>query len=394
MDQSSCPICDSNDIVFESLFEDFPMGNIYLSKHEHGDQFLRDIKIFQCACGHLSAKSAFPANAIYNVDYFYLGDSAIPSMRRAHGLEMITKYLEESEFNNLIDIGCGNFELIELFMGRLNIAGQKIGVDPVPRKSESEDILFINAFFEDSNLDLNSPINRPNLICLDNVLEHIYDVNDFFEKFVKLIQPKDYIYVCVPSFELMLQSRSFEEISHEHTQYFSLFAMSDLFFKFGFDEIVSYSKSIGTRGYNFHLFQNVNEGNLVRSKKRVRSVESMLWKRTAMSLPNELEIFRHKLRKTIPSTFENSWGVCASEITPAICYFMGTDLRQIQGIFDTTSTKAGKFMPGLSPQILPWIDLNLISKDSNLFITVPQLVPIVKPKLTELEFLNITFAEK
>jgi hypothetical protein len=390
----SCPICDSSDIVFETVLQNFPMGNIYLSAPEHGAQFLRDIKIFQCGCGHLSAKSDFSAEAIYNVDYSYLGDSAIPAKRRAHGLEMIKRHTFDIKFNNLIDIGCGNFELIKHFNGGLDFEGLKIGVDPVLRDPDDAEILFVHDFFENCNLDLASQDNTPNLICLDNVLEHIENLTDFFEKFVKLTQVNDYVYVCVPSFELMLQNRNFEEISHEHTQYFSLRAMSDLFARFEFEEIESYSKFIATRGYNFHFFQNVRNSELHSSQLKFQSEPGAILTGNAMSFSSELEIFKNNLRRTLPPSFENTWGVCASEVTPALCYFMGTNLEEIKGIFDTTSTKEYKFMPGLAPQVLPWENLNHVKKDSTLYITVPQLSSVVKPKLFKLGFFNVSFAEK
>ena len=394
MANKTCPICDSSNKVSETLLQNFPMGNIYLTAPKHGSQFLKDIRIFQCSCGHLSAKSAFTSEEIYKVDYSYLGDSAIPAMRRAHGLEMILKYLDGTKFNNLIDIGCGNFELIEYFMARLDIDGQKIGVDPVPRESENDEILFVNAFFEESNLDLSSHLNTPNLICLDNVLEHIENINDFFEKFVELIEVDDYVYVCVPSFELMLQNRNFEEISHEHAQYFSLSAMNGLFSRFDFKEIESYSTSIGTRGYNFHLFQNKGNNDLLSDQLRLKKEKDLILNNDAMSFSKEFEIFKKNLQRTLPASPKNTWGVCASEITPVLCYFMGTDLGQIKGILDTTVTKAHKYMPGLIPQILPWETLNQIPKDSTLYITVPQLASVVKPKLTKLGFTNVTCAEK
>jgi len=284
--------------------------------------------------------------------------------------------------------------LLSTSLGGLDIEGQKIGVDPVLRDPEDEEILFVNAFFENSNLDFTSKDNTPNLICLDNVLEHIENLTDFFEKFVKLIKVNDYVYVCVPSFELMLQNRNFEEISHEHTQYFSLRAMSDLFARFEFKEIESYSKFIATRGYNFHLFQNVRNSELLSSELRFKSEHDSVWKSNAMSFSNQLEIFKNNLRRTLPPSFKNTWGVCASEITPALCYFMGTNLEEIEGIFDTTSTKEYKFMPGLVPQVLPWENLNHVQKDSALYITVPQLSSIVKPKLSKLGFINVSVAEK
>jgi hypothetical protein len=73
---------------------------------------------------------------------------------------------------------------------------------------------------------------------------------------------------------------------------------------------------------------------------------------------------------------------------------MGTNLEKIQGILDTTSAKADKFMPGISPRILPWENLDHIPKNSSLYITVPQLASIVRPKLIERGFFNVVSADK
>ncbi len=170
--------------------------------------------------------------------------------------------------------------------------------------------------------------------------------------------------------------------------------MSDLFARFEFKEIKSYSKFIATRGYNFHLFQNGRNSELLSRQMRFQSKHVSLWDINAMSFSNELEIFKNNLRRTLPPSLENTWGVCASEITPALCYFMGTNLEEIEGIFDTTSTKEYKFMPGLAPQVLSWENLNHVQKDSALYITVPQLSSVVKPKLSKLGFTNVSFAEK
>ena len=73
---------------------------------------------------------------------------------------------------------------------------------------------------------------------------------------------------------------------------------------------------------------------------------------------------------------------------------MGTNLDKLGGIFDTTLSKSSKFMPGVAPQVLPWENLSLIPKDSTLFITVPQLTPIVLPKLKSLGFTIVSYADK
>ncbi len=369
------------------------MGNIYLDSPEHGEEFLKNIKISQCTCGHLYAVSDFSADAIYNFGYSYLGDSAIPSLRREHGLEIILENLNGVKFNNLIDIGCGNFELLKYFIENLEISAQKIGIDPVPRESERNDILFINTFFENSDLNLESAEKIPNLICLDNVLEHIENLTDFFEKFVEFIHVGDYVYVCVPSFELMMQGRNFEEISHEHLQYFSLNAMNGLFSKFEFRTIKSYDKYIGTRGYNFHLFQYKGYSDQFNQYSQSNAYVGG-GHETEKNFEKEFRSFRESLSRPLSGSIGKTWGVCASEITPTLGYFMGTNLDLLGGIFDTTLSKSSKFMPGLAPQVLPWGNLSLIPKDSTLFITVPQLTPIVLPKLKSLGFTIISYSDK
>jgi hypothetical protein len=370
------------------------MGNIYLDSSEHEEEFLKNIKISQCACGHLYAVSDFSSDAIYNFGYSYLGDSTIPSLRREHGLKIILENLNGVNFNNLIDIGCGNFELIKYFMEKLEISAQKIGIDPVPRESERDDILFINTFFENSDLNLDSSEKIPNLICLDNVLEHIENLTDFFEKFVEFIHTGDYVYVCVPSFELMMQGRNFEEISHEHLQYFSLNAMNELFSKFEFRTITSHVKYIGTRGYNFHLFQYKGYFDQLNQYCQNNSYVRGGAHETEKNFGEEFRSFRKSLSRPLSGSIGKTWGVCASEITPALSYFMGTNLDLLGGIFDTTLSKSLKFMPGLAPQVLSWGDLSLIPKDSTLFVTVPQLTPIVLPKLKSFGFTTIFCADK
>ena len=388
-----CPICQSGEVVFETVLEKYPMGNIYLDSPEHGEKFLKNIKISQCTCGHLYAVSDFSADAIYNFGYSYLGDSAIPSLRREHGLEIILENLNGVKFNNLIDIGCGNFELLKYFIENLEISAQKIGIDPVPRESERNDILFINTIFENSDLNLESAEKIPNLICLDNVLEHIENLTDFFEKFVEFIHVGDYVYVCVPSFELMMQGRNFEEISHEHLQYFSLNAMNGLFSKFEFRTIKSYGKYIGTRGYNFHLFQYKGYSDQLNQYSQSNAYVGG-GHETEKNFEKEFRSFRESLSRPLSGSIGKTWGVCASEITPALGYFMGTNLDLLGGIFDTILSKSSKFMPGLAPQVLPWGNLSLIPKDSTLFITVPQLTPIVLPKLKSLGFTIISYSDK
>ena len=365
------------------------------------EKYLKDLLLKVCENGHLSAESSFSVSELYNSNYPYLGKSKVTILRRRTLVELLKAYLNSVQIGEVVDIGCGNLELLELLRDSgLAINGEIIGIDPVPRTEIPQGVKFINGFFHPEL----APINLsefPTLAVLDNVLEHILELRNFISQISTWLRHGDYILICVPSYEAMVKNEQFEEITHEHSNYFTLASLIDLFVEFGFENLESCSEMIDSRGYNFHLFRKFSE------KNERRHLNSSLLHGALKIRPNDLEIeeiephiendffnllnnFQLKLVDSFPEGFsEDVYGVGASELTPILAYYMNDDFGNLQTIFDSTPSKMGKLMPGIRPRISSWEMLENLSRDSNLFICAPSVSKQISTNLRNKGFKNI-----
>lgn len=372
-----CPICKTSTVKFQETLREYPLGNIYLKNFEESTNYLKDFTLTQCLCGHLMGHSLFPSEFFYNENYPYLGTSATVKKRHHFGVNFVFGLNDQTRINNIVDIGCSSMNLLRNFKLTSKIQGDFVGIDPVPLNELSDDVYFINGFFEKSDYVLTQVLNAPNLILLDNVLEHIVDLSDFLHKLVQFIHKGDLVYVCVPSLEIMVNEMRFEEISHEHVHYFSLNSLSRLFSHFGFRLLGQSTKEINSRGYNFMLFRF--EGTTTMNLDSMPDLN-------ALNIEVMFKEFRLKLKRFEFSPQFRYWGVCASELTPSIAYFMENSFEFLQAIFDTTDSKIGKYMPGVKTKILSWSQLIEVSPDDFLYVTVPNLRDSVIPNLRKIGF--------
>lgn len=376
MTNKECPICSTSTVKFQQTLRGYPLGNIYLKNFDLGRNYLKDFTLTQCRCGHLMGYSSFPSEFFYNENYPYLGTSITVMERHNFSVNFCLGPNDQTNINNIIDIGCSSMNLLRKFKLTTKIRGDFVGIDPVPMNEIPEDIYFINGFFETSDYTLTQG-DVPNLILLDNVLEHIVDLRYFLSKLVQWIHKGDLVYVCVPSLEIMINEMRFEEISHEHVHYFSMNQLNRLFSYFGFRSLRQSTKEIQSRGYNFVLF---------RFEEPTCIISDFSPEVNALNIEEMLKEFRHKLKKIEFDPKFSYWGVCASELTPSIAYFMENSLDVLIAIFDTTESKVGKYMPGVKAKVLPWSQLVEVPPSDFLYVTVPSMRNSVIPNLRKMGF--------
>ncbi len=241
-------------------------------------------------------------------------------------------------------------------------------MDPVPLRAnvEVQNIEFINEYFN-GQLNIDENCNNPSLFVLDNVMEHIQDLRGFMAGVLKNTKKGDYIYVCVPSFDLICEKLQFQEIIHEHVHYFTVNELNNFFEDHGFSAIESFSNQEDGRAYNYHIF--------IRSDNLKRATD--LYNNRKINLPDSINSYCKILvacRRNIESISEPIWGVGASELTPTLAYFMKSDLNFLRGIFDTSNHKMGKYMVNIKPKVLSMADISMAGLNNYYFITAPNLI--------------------
>ena len=71
------------------------------------------------------------------------------------------------------------------------------------------------------------------LICANNVMAHVPDLNDFVAGFKTLLKPEGTITVEFPHLLRLIEERQFDTIYHEHFSYFSLLVVDKVFARHG-----------------------------------------------------------------------------------------------------------------------------------------------------------------
>ena len=194
----SCQICLKAAMKFEIYLPKLPLTNVYFANPK--DEYIKayDLRVSECECGHIQAYSKCNATQIYNADYGYDGKSPTVLARRSEAIQLIKAHVENLEFATVVDIGCGQQEL--LLLAQQNFTAKRyIGIDPVPLRTKSTTLIeHYQDYFYGSNFILEKE-GGANLFLLDNVLEHIPQLNAFLSNLNKISTYGDYVYICVPS---------------------------------------------------------------------------------------------------------------------------------------------------------------------------------------------------
>lgn len=378
---TACPICRSQQKIASIKFSEYPITNIYLSERDISNKFTSDLFLSQCSqCSHIISDSSFDLLSIYSNEYGYNGTSSGVSRRRNSSVSFLKKNILPSVIGTILDIGCNNIEMLKL--AKENFSPKRlIGIDPVKNKineHKENNIEYYNCFFSEFNQDISS--KDTNLIIIDNVLEHIIDIHYFLEKLNEITKNGDLIYICVPSAEKMFEKLRFHEIIHEHIHYFSKRNINYLFNKYDFIEENSNSETILGRDYNLHLFKKCT------TKKQIQSISFNLNLDTAYE---KYKILLKATKEQIENINERIFAVCASELTPTLAYHMNSNLEFCNYIYDSSSHKFEKFMPGITPQI---IDINRMKRDINtndyVLITFPNIASEVVKNMNNSDIKN------
>ena len=135
-----------------------------------------------------------------------------------NSVENIEKVFLSQSVNQVVDIGCGQGEFVEYLRSRKLSA---IGFDPVLRKANS---YLAKKYFKPSEEDLN-PGSMYTLRC---VLPHIKNPFAFLEEIISS-DSQAIIYIEFQNLEWIIEREIWQQISHDHVNYFSIESFDSYF---------------------------------------------------------------------------------------------------------------------------------------------------------------------
>lgn len=211
----ACPACGSADFAPLATFGQFPA--IIFPVEELGERSVRTAPLCAevCqACGHLFLSQVDPcfAESLYSDYYHFYPYKNLESMRRPYRepFERIIQMYFSAKTASLLEIGCDDVGQMRCFLDR-GYSCTAINPGAQPHK----DVRFIDGFYGKAAIDAQFDyiVSRFNL-------EHILNLEEFFEALDKNLASGGVAVIQVPNAEQYLRSGLLNVFMHEHAHYF------------------------------------------------------------------------------------------------------------------------------------------------------------------------------
>ena len=284
----------------------------------------------------------------------YLYTSSTSKIFRNHFVEAAKKYSKELKLNKkksyIIDIGSNDGVALKPF---LELGFKKIlGVEPaknLARLANKNKIKTFNGFLEKKNI--RKIKKNADLILASNVFAHSDKLKEMAECMLNLLSKKGTIVIEVQYLMNTLKDLTFDNIYHEHYNYWSLTSL--VYFFYQFDAKIFRSEKIDTHGGSIRVY--------IKKDKKVKieqSVKKMLKEeeifgikdfKTYQKFGEKVYKIRENVLKNLKKLKDNNkiiigYGAPA-KATTALNFFGIT--KEIDFIVEDNKLKHNKFIPGV-----------------------------------------------
>jgi hypothetical protein len=285
----------------------------------------------------------------------YLYTSSTSESFREHFVNAANKYIKDFKLNKkksyIIDIGSNDGVALKPFK---NLGFKKIlGVEPaknLARLANKNKIKTFNGFLEGNNLKKIK--KNADLILASNVFAHSDKLKEMAECMFKLLSKNGSIIIEVQYLLNTLKDLTFDNIYHEHYNYWSLTSLIMFFDKL--NATIYKAEKIETHGGSLRIY--------VKSSKKTkveRSVKLILEEEEKFGIKNyksyqefakKVYKIRENVRKNILKLKKNNAKIIGygspAKATTALNFFGISD--EIECIVEDNKLKHGKFLPGMN----------------------------------------------
>ncbi len=304
----------------------------------------------------------------------YLYTSSTSRVFRDHFIEAAKKYSKEFRLNKkkslIIDIGSNDGVALKPFLdlGFKNI----LGIEPaknLAKLANRNKIKTFNGFLEKKNIKKLK--KNADLILASNVFAHSDKLKEMSECMLSLLSKKGTIIIEVQYLMNTLKDLTFDNIYHEHYNYWSLTSL--VYFFNQFDAKIFRSEKINTHGGSIRIY--------IKKDKKVKieqSVKKMLKEEEVFGIKNfkTYQTFAEKIYKIKENVLKNlkslkgkdkiiiGYGAPA-KATTALNFFGISN--EIDFIVEDNKLKHNKFIPGVK---IPIKNKSFIKDKKNILLVL------------------------
>lgn len=327
----TCKIC-SNTVFSRKIFNNLPVSSAVLYNDELPIENTAEFTALICDnCIHISNEGASRLKIKYSSDD-YVTKKAV-SRIMSDNLRQIADFICPDDISNskILEIGSGAGEIAKWFSEK---AKRVVTVDPSIYGYDDDKIIHYQESF---SKDFVSKINdRFDLIIARHLIEHMEYPYDFLTSCKILLNQTGKIYIEVPDLENTLETNRIIDFFNDHIQHFSKNSMRFLINKIGFREC---KISNWLNGAHFGILITPREKRILDSIKESE---------------NKLNNILETMNEFTTIALYGAGAHCSTFVSQ-----LGNEHKnKISYIFDKSTEKQGKFVPGLNVKISEPRNLN------------------------------------
>jgi hypothetical protein len=331
----------------------------------------------------------------------YLYTSSTSKVFRNHFVNSAKKYTKELKLNKkktyIIDIGSNDGVALKPFLdlGFKNV----LGIEPaknLAKLANKNKIKTFNGFLEKKNIKKIK--KNADLILASNVFAHSDKLREMAECMVDLLSKEGTIIIEVQYLMNTLKDLTFDNIYHEHTNYWSVTSLNRFFKDIGL--VIFNIEEISTHGGSIRVY--ISQQKEIKINKNVKDFlkkeEDFGLKKisTYIDFGQKIEKLKKKVLKNIKVLKEKNSSIIGygapAKASTALNYFNIKD--EIDFIVEDNHLKHGKFIPGVK---IPIFSKEKIKKnDSPILVLAWNFFDEIKKNNLNIknEFINIKSLEK
>lgn len=334
--RKKCEVCDDSQLETCINLPNLPLTEIYVDRKIDQNIGRLDQALHFCKkCGHAQLQNVIDVELQY-------GDTSTYNFRTSQSLsgkntvDFFINFLKSvtgpGNLGNVAELGCNDLYLLQSLA---DDATAMYGVDPILRGHEKElstdKIQAIGDFFENVKL----PDDLDIIICKD-VLEHVSRPKEFIEKVVNLGSDSTVFFFQVPIIETILEEGRFDQVFHQHLNYFSIKSILFLLEKVHCS-LIDYTINYDHWGTILFAFK----------KSGQHKIKNKIWDIKKEDIDFHYQAFKAHFKTVMQRMhfFQNEkfYGYGAALMLPVISYYLEDDLSQLSCIIDDDPRKDGLY---------------------------------------------------
>ncbi|MBI3252528.1 MAG: methyltransferase domain-containing protein [Candidatus Omnitrophica bacterium] len=329
----------------------FPLTGIYVDRPRPECYPVFDQMLALCEdCGHAQLSNVIDPEYLYVQTYSHRSSrSAIARQGNDFFYSFLKGFLARRTFHTVAEIGCNDLYLLKKIQTK---AKRLVGIDPIwkDRPLKEGKIRVLGKFADEVDLK-NEMGDRPDLVISAHTFEHMADPRKVLEAWVKYASDRALFVIEVPAFETLLAASRFDQVFHQHLQYFSVASFCRLI------------EAVGGR-YVAHTFNHQYwNGTLLIAFEKGKSGSGGVFPPnspvpSAAQVRHRHDLFKQRMEQTVDFVQNVGgplYGYGGAQMVPTLAYHLKSDLGFLECILDDDPGRDGLCYPALAVKIRkPW----------------------------------------